>query len=419
MKIGIFGLGYVGMTTAACLIQKGFNVIGYELSDAKRAELEAGRCPLSEPGVEPVLQEGLRVGSFKAVKNLDPADLPELIFICVGTPSGVDGATDLTAVRSVFSSLESLLIGGVELELDIALRSTVPPGTLRRMSLEFPKVFNQIPVLFYPEFLREGTAMRDFIKPPQTILGVLPGGLPPRRMPHLMAALGFEYELVTAASAESVKFACNAFHALKVCFANEVGRLAASIQADGNEIMRLFCKDTVLNISSRYLLPGNPYGGSCLPKDTRAFAALGKSLGLDLPLIRSAESSNLQHLDFLADRIMEGQPETVCVLGLAFKKDTDDVRESASLALVEQLAKEHEVRVQVHDFLVQPDKVVGVNRKALEQLLALPGVEFSVDPVRASQNADVVVIMHRDQRYNSADAPSGARVLNVAEWLGI
>lgn len=419
MKIGIFGLGYVGMTTAACLLQKGFNVVGYELSDVKRAELQAGRCPLSEPGVEPLLQEGIRSGSFTVVKDIDEQDLPELIFICVGTPSGINGATDLSAVRSVFARLESLLQSGTELNLDIALRSTVPPGTLRRLSLEFPKVFNVVSVVFYPEFLREGTAMRDFIKPPQTVLGVLPGGLPPRRMPHLMAALGFEYELVTAASAEALKFACNAFHALKVCFANEVGRLATSLEADGNEIMRLFCKDTVLNISSRYLLPGNPYGGSCLPKDTRAFSALGKSLGLELPLIQSTDASNAQHLDFLVDRIMDGQPETVCVLGLAFKKDTDDVRESASLALVEQLTKEHEVKVQVHDFLVQPDKVVGVNQRALDSLLALPGVTFIADPSHAIQNSQVVVVMHRDQRYGGNTIPSNVRVMHVAEWTGI
>lgn len=419
MKIGIFGLGYVGLTTTACLIQKGFSVVGYEVSEAKREQLQAGYCPLSEPGVEPVLHEALKTGMFRVVRDISLDDLPEMIFICVGTPSGAGGATDLTAVRSVFGQLEALLQSGAELQMDVALRSTVPPGTLKRLALEYPRLFNHVAVLFYPEFLREGTAMIDFHSPPQTVLGQLPGGLPPRRLPHLMAALGFEYELVTAASAEALKFACNAFHALKVSFANEVGRLATSIDADGNDVMRLFCRDTVLNISSRYLLPGNPYGGSCLPKDTRAFAALGKGLGLELPLVAAAENSNQQHLDFLVDRIMDSRPEVVTILGLAFKKDTDDVRESASLAMVEQLVREHEIQVRVHDFLVQPEKVVGVNRKALDQLLALPHVEFITDPGHAIQGAEVVVIMHRDQRYTSMSTGSRVRVMNVAAWTGV
>jgi GDP-mannose 6-dehydrogenase len=419
MKIGIFGLGYVGMTTAACLVQRGFEVVGFEVEDVKRAELEAGRCPLSEPGVGPVLGMATKSGLFSVQRDIEPGDIPDVLLVCVGIGTCADGTSDVSAVRTVFARLESLLQSGVELDADVGLRSAVPPGTLKRLVLEFPKVFNQVPVVYYPEFLREGCAMHDFNHPPQTLLGQVEGGLPPRCLPHLMAALGFEYETVPVGIAETLKFACNAFHAVKVAFANEVGRFATSVGVDGREVMRLLCQDTFLNLSPRYLQPGSPYGGPCLPRDTRSMVAQGRSLGLELPLMASADSSNQQHLDYLADRIMDSRPETVCVLGLAFKRDTDDVRESAGLGLVEQLAREHEVHVLVHDFEVRPDRLIGPNQRVMERVLGLANVRFESDPAKAAQRADVVVIMHRDERYLSQQFSREVRVLRVAEWMGV
>jgi GDP-mannose 6-dehydrogenase len=250
------------------------------------------------------------------------------------------------------------------------------------------------------------------------VIGTLKSTLPPRQLPQLFSALGLEYEMVDALSAEMLKFACNAFHALKVCFGNEVGRLISTMGGDASEVMRLFVKDTALNISPNYLRPGNPYGGSCLPKDTRAFGALAQANRVELGIVDHCESSNRAHLLYLVNRIVALKPKTVAVLGLAFKRDTDDVRESASLELVRQLAGS-QIKVRVHDFLVQPEKVVGVNRTALNDLLKVPGVEFQLELGDTIKTADVIVVMHNDRRYQSLDFPSGSKVMDVARWQNI
>ncbi len=418
MTIGIFGLGYVGLTTTACLLQKNFQVIGYEVSDEKREALLRGQCPLSEPGVEQTLLAALSAKNFRVAKDMFDGPLPDVAFICVGTPNQPDGSTDLKAVKSVFAHIQSVAEKIKDFRTEIVLRSTCPPGTLEKLKAEFPVLFQRVPVAFYPEFLREGTAMKDFYNPPQTVIGTLNNTPPPRQLPQLFSALGLEYEMVDALSAEMLKFACNAFHALKVCFGNEVGRLISTMGGDASEVMRLFVKDTVLNISPGYLKPGNPYGGSCLPKDTRAFGALAKANRVELGIVDHCESSNRAHLLYLIDRIVSHKPKTVAVLGLAFKRDTDDVRESASLELVRLLAQQQKIKVQVHDFLVQPEKVVGVNRAALNDLLKVSGVEFKVELPEAIKNADVIVLMHNDRRYQSLDF-SASQVMDVARWQNI
>ncbi len=240
-----------------------------------------------------------------------------------------------------------------------------------------------------------------------------------QNLPMMLTGLGLDYEIVDGVVAEALKFGCNAFHAIKVSFANEVGRLVSRLGGDGTEVMRLLTKDTDLNISPKYLLPGAPYGGSCLPKDTRAFAALAKSADLNLSLVGSCEASNREHVDFIVDHIVGLGVKKVAVLGLAFKKDTDDVRESPSLRIIEALAGQALDRIWIHDFLVRPDQVMGVNKKALDRLLALESVVFMDGLGSVYESAELVLVMHNDRRYQSLPVSSGSQVVDVSRWLNI
>lgn len=418
MKIGVFGLGYVGLTTSACLLQRSFEVVGYERSEEKYQSLSQGVCPLSEPGVREAVARGLSQGTMRVARALDPDDLPDVLLICVGTPNREDGQTELGAVRSVLASLQEVA-SDASLKSEVVLRSTVPPGTLSRLSSEFELLFERWPIVFYPEFLREGTAMRDFFHPPQTVIGGLSTSPAPRNLPMLLTGIGLDYEMVDAMTAEALKFGCNAFHAVKVCFANEVGRLVARLGGDGTDVMRLLTQDTDLNISAKYLLPGAPYGGSCLPKDTRAFAALARAHGVPLSLISHCETSNAEHVQFIVDQIMARKPKAVAVLGIAFKRDTDDVRESPSLRLVEALSERSVERIWIHDFLVQPEQVMGVNKVELDRLLGLEGVVFSSDLHEIQEDSDVVLLMHQDRRYRDLPSVASEQVIDVSRWLNL
>ena len=420
MKIGIFGLGYVGLTTSACLLQRSFEVIGYELSSDKLNILREGGCPLSEPGVSEAIGLGLESGRMKVASEIQPDDIPDVVLICVGTPNGPDGQADLTAVKNVLGDLQRLAERSEKgYDCEVVLRSTVPPGTLKQLAQEFEALFRRVSVVFYPEFLREGTAMKDFFAPPQTVVGTLSASPAPRKLPLLLTGLGLEYELVDAVVAEALKLSCNAFHALKVSFANEVGRFVASLGGDGTEVMRLLVKDTDLNISPKYLLPGAPYGGSCLPKDTRAFGALARARGINLSLINSCEPSNQEHVDFIVAQVASRQPRTVAVMGIAFKKDTDDVRESPSLRLIEGLAASGIQEVLIHDFLVRPDHVMGVNKRFLEGLLALDKVTFAEDLGELGSKADLLLLMHNDRRYQNVASPARGEVVDVSRWSNL
>lgn len=416
MKIGIFGLGYVGLTTAACLLEKQFTVIGYESAAPKREMLSRGICPLTEPGVEPAILSALESGQFVVEAEMTAEDAPDIVFICVGTPGAADGSTDLQAVKNVFQSIAAMVASHSAFATEIVLRSTVPPGTLNKLALDYVDLFSQVPVVFYPEFLRESTAMEDFNHPQLTVIGVVEGSPPANHIQTLLKGFGFDYEQVTATKAESLKFACNAFHAIKVCFANEIGRLVSAHGEDAGEVMRLFCKDTQLNISANYLKPGNPFGGSCLPKDVRSMINVSDQLGLNLELIKASEVSNRTHFDYIVERIISYRPRVITLLGLSFKKNTDDIRESPSVELLYRLASVGTFKIKVHDFLVREATVVGVNAQLVDKLLDRPDFSFHTKVEEALDEAEVIVIMHSDPRYETSAQTTGAVILNVATW---
>ncbi len=417
MHIGIFGLGYVGLTTAACLLRRGFDVTGYEVSDAKRAELLAGRCPLTEPGVEPMLVEGLSSGRFGVSSDISADRLPDVVLVCVGTPSSEDGSTDLTAVRSVFRRLEQLAaMMPAGRDMDVAVRSTLPPGTMDRLGEEFAAVFGRLGVVFYPEFLREGTAMADFDSPPQTVVGVGSGGRRPERLLGLLTEMKLPYQIVAPMSAEALKMACNAYHAIKVCFANEIGRIVNTLGGNGTEVMKLFVQDTVLNVSHRYLMPGAPYGGSCLPKDVRSISSVASRSGVTAEILAQCEASNASHLQYVVGEVLRSRPKAVGLLGLAFKPNTDDLRESPSLSLASALLAAG-IRVVAHDRAIEPSRLLGVNRTALEGLLKRPGMSLCTDLGDLDRQVDAFVQMHRDRVYDELREARGGRPwANVSGW---
>ncbi len=417
IKVGIFGLGYVGLTTAACLLRNGHELIGYEVSDVKRSELAAGRCPLSEPGVEAVLTEGLRNGRFKVAADISSEALPDIVLICVGTPSAEDGSTDLTSVRGVFARLTAVAAEcDPAMAMDVAVRSTMPPGSLAQLEREFGPVFDRFSVVFFPEFLREGTAMADFDAPPQTVLGQPAGRRRPERLLRMLDELGLAVESVAPLSAEALKMACNAYHAVKVCFANEVGRVINTLGGDANEVMRLFVKDTILNVSHRYLMPGAPYGGSCLPKDVRSISSVASRSGVPAEILTECETSNASHLQYIVAEILRHRPKVVGLLGLAFKPKTDDLRESPSLSLASSLLAAG-VKVVAHDFVIEPNRLIGVNLTALQGLLRRPGMALEGDLTQLQSVADAFVQMHRDTRYDVMKANRGSRPwADVSSW---
>jgi GDP-mannose 6-dehydrogenase len=419
-EVGIFGLGYVGLTTAACLLEQKIRVEGYEISKAKRMLLARGKCPVNEPGVKPAIVKGLKTGLFCTAKFLTSDKMPEILFICVGTPSAADGSTDLSHVDDVFRQLARFAQRHPDFKSEVILRSTVPPGTLERLRKLHSGLFDRVSVAFYPEFLREGSAMKDFYEPPQSIVGFLPSSLRPVKLPGLLARLGWSetVTLVEAVSAESLKFACNAYHAVKICFANEVARLTTACGGNAVEVMDLFCRDSKLNISRKYLLPGNPYGGSCLTKDTKSMIHLGDRLGIKLDLIKNCATSNTSHFDYIVKKITGYKPRVVTMLGLSFKKHTNDVRNSPTVELYRRLTAKGIRLIQVHDFLVHPEEAVDINKRLQDQLVTNPTFVLHQNLKRALTNADLVLIMHGDDRYVQAVAGLRVPVLDIASWKG-
>ena len=418
-KMGIFGLGYVGLTTAACLIQKGHSVVGYEVSVQKLRLLRDSQIPITEPGVAETLGQAINSGIFEFEEQPKPGTLPCISFICVGTPSLPDGTSDLTALHAVLLQLEGCLQVNPQpvSKPEIVIRSTLPPGTMEILAQRYTTLFKNALVCVYPEFLREGCAIHDFFHPPQTLLGIVPGYSEPPLLLKLLHDFSFQVDCVQAGVAEMVKAASNVFHSIKVTFANEVGRLAQANHIDGTTVMKLLIRDTKLNISPTYLLPGAPYGGSCLPKETRMMARLGQKMGLGTDLFSACESSNKAHLDYIASQILQLKPRCVAVLGLAFKADTDDLRESPSLSLIELLIRHHQLNVRAHDHLARPDQLVGMNKRVFESQGLNPHFFFSSNLTETLQGTDLVVIMQKQPEYQEILSRLNKPCVDCSSWI--
>jgi GDP-mannose 6-dehydrogenase len=366
MKISIFGLGYVGAVTAGCLAKRGHAIVGVDVHPQKVEDFNRGVPPIVEPGLDALLGEARVQGRIEATQDGAAAiRRTDLSIVCVGTPSTVTGGLDLSFVRQVLREMAGVLHSHFKPHV-LVLRSTMLPGSTARLVEEFladPVLTGSLTVCYFPEFLRESTAVFDFENPSLAVVGTR-DGQPPAR--ELMSELfGEEAEVVSWHNAELVKYACNAFHAVKITFANEIGRVAKPLGIDARRVMALLCRDTRLNLSTYYLKPGNPFGGSCLPKDVRALLQESRQLGLNLPLLESLLPSNERHLQSLLSLIMESGQKEVVILGLSFKSDTDDLRGSAMVEVAQTLLGRG-YQVRIYDPALNLAALVGSNKRVID-----------------------------------------------------
>jgi GDP-mannose 6-dehydrogenase len=358
-QIAVLGLGYVGCVTAACFASLGHRVMGIDRDQHKVDNVLAGRAPFYEPGLEELVRENVARGRLSAATSADGIADAAVVMVCVGTPSEKNGNLGLSQLRRAMEEIAAQ-ISGRSKPLIVAIRSTVFPGTSEEVVLPALAGQQQVSVVSNPEFLREGSAVRDFLEPSLVVVGGTQEKAV-RQVADLYAPLGVRPCLVSLGTAEMIKYACNAFHAVKISFANEVGALSERLGIDAQEVMSTLCQDVKLNISPAYLKPGFAFGGSCLPKDLRALNYRARALDLKLPLLESTLASNEQHLRRAIDTVVDLPAQRIGVIGLAFKENTDDLRESPVVTLLEQLiGKGREVRV--FDPHIQMDAIYGSNR---------------------------------------------------------
>src|SRR5215469_14939700 len=394
--ISVFGLGYVGTVTAACFAHMGHNVMGVDLSSGKVEAMAAGRSPIVEPRVENLISEAHAAKRLEATSSSETAVLnSEISFLCVGTPSLRNGKLDLGHIEPVCRDIGQVLKKKSAFHL-VVLRSTVLPGTAETIvvpALEKAsgkKLGKDFGVCVNPEFMREGTAVGDFLEPAMTIIGAADSAHSGMLREIYKWAPGKIFE-TSFRSAEMTKYVCNAWHAVKVSFANEVGTLARELGVDAESVVEIFTADTKLNISPTYLKPGFAFGGSCLPKDVRALNYRAKELDLDLPLFQSVLPSNAEHLERALEMILETGKKKIAMLGLSFKAATDDLRESPQVELVKRLLGEGR-QIQIWDDNVFLGRLIGSNRQYIEEVIPHIGSLLSSNLDSAISAADVVVI---------------------------
>lgn len=394
--VSVFGLGYVGAVTASCLAKAGHRVIGVDVNPMKVEMLESGRAPVFEPGLNELLAEGRQACRLHATRDPKVAvDQSEISFLCVGTPSLHNGALDVSAVKRCCEEIGKALRSKNDFHW-IVLRSTVLPGTATSLAIPSIEAASgkragaDFTVCVNPEFMREGSAVADFLNPTMIVLGANDSAhlAPLRELYRESAGKIFETSLGVA---EMVKYVCNSFHALKAAFANEIGTLCEQLDVDPLAVMKIFLSDTRLNISRAYLTPGFAFGGSCLPKDVRALASSAKQLDLDLPLLRAIMPSNHAHLERAVEAVLATKSKKIGVLGLSFKSGTDDLRESPSVQLIKRLLGEG-CQVQIWDQDVSLGCLVGVNRHYIEEEIPHIGALLSTDLQEIVRRAEVVVI---------------------------
>jgi GDP-mannose 6-dehydrogenase len=403
MKVSVFGLGYVGCVTAACLAQDGHQVMGVDVNQDKVGQIKGGISPISEPGLDNLIVKMVKAGRLQATTQAEEAiQHCDVCLVCVGTPSTPKGSIQLSYIERVCSEIGQALRNLDEYRV-IVFRSTVLPHTVEQclipiLEAESGRMAGEdFGVCMNPEFLREGSAIKDFYHPGVVIIGELD-----RRsgdvLEDMYASVDAPFVRTSLGVAEASKYASNCFHAAKITFANEIGNFCKINGIDGQEVMRILCTDTHLNISPSYLNPGFAFGGSCLPKDLRAIIYRGKELDLALPMLRALLESNRHQVERAIEMIESTGGRTVTVLGLSFKQSTDDVRESPTITLVETLVGRG-FRVVIYDEHVVPSQLYGANRAYLERELPHVASLMCSSLEAAVEEADVVVIANASDSF--------------------
>ena len=419
MKILVWGLGYVGTVVVGCLAKLGHEVVGIDPVAAKVAAIKAGKSPIKEPGLDELIQAGVANGKITAVTSgrelVQDADIS---LVCVGTPSAPDGSTGLKYIQAVATEIGDGL-GRSDKYHVVVLRSTVFPGTTDKVLRPLLEQHSQkrsgedFGVVMNPEFLRETTAIKDFYDPPYTVIGQYD-----RRagdmVAHLYEGISGEIYRVSVETAELLKQTNNSFHALKVAFGNEIGRLCDRLELNSKELKDLVCADTKLNISPAYLRPGFAFGGSCLPKDLRSIVFHGQRLGVSLPVMEAILPSNTEHIEAARIKVHNLNVKTVTVLGLSFKANTDDLRESPMLELIRKLWQDG-LNIRVYDPDVQLVTIMGSNLEYLERQLPQIKKICSSSLAEALQNTEAVVLAQERPEFQTAlkKLPIGVEIIDL------
>ncbi len=399
-SISIFGLGYVGSVTAACLANQGCRVVGVDTNPQKVAQLAAGNAPVVEPGLQELIAAACNSFLLAATTDSEKAILStDVSFISVATPSLRSGKLDLTSIERVCRTIGEILRLKQTFHW-IVLRSTVLPGTTDSFvtplleSSSGKRAGKDFGVCFNPEFLREGTAIADFARPPFTVLGIT-DGLECSPLLQIYGQLPAPLHQTDTRTAEMIKYVCNAFHALKVSFANEVGALCNELGADPGLVTNIFTSDTKLNISPAYLTPGFAFGGSCLPKDLRALTYRAKELDLTVPLLNAILPSNQEHIQRAAEEVLQTGKREIGVLGLSFKSGTDDLRDSPMVHLVKRLLGEG-CRCHIWDHNVRLGQIVGSNREFIQNTIPHIGALLREDVADVLSSSEVVLLATKE-----------------------
>ena len=423
MKVAVFGLGYVGVVTAACLAADGHDVLGIDPNATKVDCVNRGLSPIVEADVPELVAAARRSGRLAAVRELVGTDrAADVSLVCVGTPSAPNGSLDLRFVRNVCEQIGATLCRGSGYHV-VVVRSTLLPGTMRDVVIPLLEAASGLTagrdfgVCINPEFLREGSAVRDYRRPPKTVIGEIDA-----RSGDVVAALvgdtGAPLTRTDLATAEMVKYVDNVWHAAKVAFANEIGVLCKGLSVDSHRVMEIFCTDTQLNLSAAYLTPGFAFGGSCLPKDVRAVTYKAKALDLELPLSNSLLLSNHERIKRALRTITSFGLRRIGVLGFAFKAGTDDLRESPIVLLIEHLlGKGYEL--VLYDENVNAGALTGANRDFIFNLVPHLSRLMVRDPQEVVDRSELVVVGNRGPGFAALlrDRPPSTVVVDLVRVL--
>lgn len=404
MKISIFGLGYVGSVSLACLAKEGHDVIGVDVSQTKIDLINDGKGPIIEPGLNEYIAEGIMNRKIKAIYNAEYAVLnTDMSMICVGTPNEDNGELSLKFILQVLEEIALSLKLKDSFHL-ILIRSTVPPGSVRQAielieKISDKKYSKDFDVALNPEFLREGTAIYDYYNPPYTLVGTR-NETSVTMLRNIYNQINAPFVETDISVAELIKFVNNSFHALKISFANEIGRLAKQLNTNGIDLMNIFMLDNKLNISKYYLNPGSAFGGSCLPKDTKALSFLGRKVGVEMPLLDNIINSNTAHITNIVNQIVSIGIKKVAFFGLAFKDNTDDLRESPIVAIIEALLGKG-YSLKIYDEYVNFAKLYGSNKLYIED--KIPHISaLMVSSPELISDMDLFIVTNKNQKFLNA-----------------
>jgi GDP-mannose 6-dehydrogenase len=403
MKIAVFGLGYVGTVTAAGLASRGHDVCGVDVDAAKVSAVQAGRSPVVEPGVGDLIRDAVSSGRLRATTDASVAlDRADVSLLCVGTPSSPNGGTDLSHLIRAVDDIRAALSVAIPPQGGrhaVIVRSTVPPGTGDEVVAP-ALTADRVPpgwavgTGMCPEFLREGVGVSDFFEPPFVVLGTDDEQVR-RAVTGMFTFLDREIHHVDVRTAEALKYACNAFHATKVSFANEMARIFRACGVDARRVMEIFCEDRILNVSPAYLRPGFAFGGSCLPKDLRSLLYMARAHSLDVPLLAGTVRTNELLVNEVVERVIAGPSRAVAMLGLSFKMDTDDLRESPNVEVAERLIGKG-VDVRIYDPIINPELLIGTNLRYIEARLPHLRRLLAATPQEALAGTDTAVVVTSD-----------------------